>query len=134
MAEDPTTRSGTGGGVDHEADGQPERETGRRPSTSREATAEPVPLSQHVGRIVLVVIAVLFVVFAVVNSQRVTFDWVFGQTEVVEQGGEYVSGGIPLIVLLIGSFVLGGIVGAGLLWRQRRVRRARRGSEDRPDG
>lgn len=130
MAEDPTTSPGTGGGRGDEAEARPDREAGRPPGAEPGATAEPVPLSQQVGRVVLIAIAVLFIIFAVFNSQPVSFDWVFGESQVVEQGGEYVGGGVPLIVLLIGSFVLGGIVGAGLLWRQRKVRRARRRSED----
>lgn len=90
-------------------------------------TRKPLPVSQIVGRVVLGSIAVLFVVFAVVNRQPVDFSWVFGATEVTEEGGEYVSGGVPLIILLIGSFVLGSIVSAGLLWRRGRVRRKRQG-------
>lgn len=90
------------------------------------------PVTQQIGRAVVVVAMVLFGVFAAVNVQRVDFDWVFGETEVVQQGGEYVAGGVPLIVLLVASFVLGGIVGAGLVWRRQRRRRSVRPDERAP--
>lgn len=122
MPDEPT-RSPTG-----DDRGRSGEEPDRSPQGAGRAGAaveRPLPLSQLVGRVVLGLIAVLFVIFAVFNRQPVDFDWVFGQTEVVEQGGEYVGGGVPLIVLLIGSFVLGAIVGAGLLWRRRRHARRR---------
>ena len=86
---------------------------------------EPLPFSQVVGRVVLGIIALLFLIFALFNRQPVDFNWIFGETQVVIQGGERVGGGVPLIVLLIGSFVLGGLVGAGALWRRERKRKAR---------
>lgn len=103
-----------------------------RPSEDRGPT--PTPVTQQIGRVVVVAAMVLFGVFAAVNVQRVDYNWVFGETEVVQQGGEYVSGGVPLIVLLVAAFVLGGIVGAGLVWRQQRRRRsARSGQRARAD-
>lgn len=96
-----------------------------RDADDRVAFRPPMPVSQIVGRLVIGLIAVLFIVFAVFNRQPVDFSWVFGETQVVEEGGEYLSGGVPLIILLIGSFVLGNIVSAGLLWRRRRVRQGR---------
>lgn len=129
MAEDPTTGSTSGPDVDR-PDG--DRATERGPDAGRPTDRGPLPFSQLVGRIVLGAIAVLFVIFAVFNRQPVDFSWVFGETQVVKEGGEYVSGGVPLIVLLITSFVLGGLLSAGLLWRRRRVRRSRR--DGGPDG
>lgn len=85
-----------------------------------------LPVSQVVGRLVIGLLAVLFVVFALFNRQPVDFSWVFGETQVVQEGGEYVRGGVPLIILMIGSFVLGSIVTAGIMWRRRRVRDTRR--------
>lgn len=123
MAEDPTTGSRSGADAER-PDG--ERTAGRRADAGPAADRGPLPFSQLVGRIVLGAIAVLFVIFAVFNRQPVDFSWVFGETQVIKEGGEYVSGGVPLIVLLITSFVLGGVVSAGLLWRRRRVRRSRR--------
>ncbi len=81
------------------------------------------PVTQQIGRVIVALAAVLFLVFAFVNSQRVTFDWIFGESVAVTtpQG---VSGGIPLIVLLLGAFLLGALVGAGLLWRTHRTRQA----------
>jgi uncharacterized integral membrane protein len=111
-------KSGPGDG---DADGPDE--PGHRTADDRAAS---LPMAQVVGRVVLGMIAVLFVVFAVFNRQPVDFSWVFGETQVVEEGGEYVGGGVPLIVLMIGSFVLGSIVSTGVLWRRRRSRRIRR--------
>jgi uncharacterized integral membrane protein len=107
---------------DSAADGRDETQTtdGRTPARAS------LPVSQVVGRIVIGLIAVLFVVFALFNLQPVDFNWVFGETQVVQEGGEYVRGGVPLIILMIGSFVLGGIVTAGILWRRRRRRETRR--------
>ncbi|HEX2029019.1 MAG TPA: LapA family protein [Nitriliruptorales bacterium] len=81
-----------------------------------------VPFTQQVGRIALVVVAVLFVAFTSINVQPVDFHWIFGGTEVVRQGGEYVRGGVPLIVLLLGSFAVGALLGAGLVWWRHRRR------------
>ncbi|MFP5310723.1 MAG: lipopolysaccharide assembly LapA domain-containing protein [Actinomycetes bacterium] len=85
------------------------------------------PLTQQVGRVVVAVIAVLFGVFAVFNSQSVSFDWIFGET-IAEYSttGEHLAGGVPLIVLLVASFALGAVVGWFATWRRGR-RRTRRG-------
>ncbi|MBW3561957.1 MAG: hypothetical protein KY437_05620 [Actinobacteria bacterium] len=99
------------------------REEGTR--TDHPVPDEPLPFSQVVGRVALGIIALLFLIFAFFNLQPVDFNWIFGETEVVTQGGERVRGGVPLIVLLIGSFVLGGLVGAGAFWRRERKRKAR---------
>lgn len=120
-------------GPDADADRQTSGDGGDRDRTTREEGArtdhpvpdEPLPFSQVVGRVVLGIIALLFLIFAMYNRQPVDFNWIFGQTEVVTQGGERVGGGVPLIVLLIGSFLLGGLVGAGAFWRRERKRKAR---------
>ncbi len=98
------------------------------PAASPEAPTEPAveartPLTQQIGRVIVALAAVLFLVFAFANSQAVTFDWIFGESVAITtpQG---VSGGIPLIVLLLGAFLLGALVGAGLLWRTQRTRQA----------
>lgn len=85
-------------------------------------TATETPLTQQIGRIALAVVAVLFGIFAVANAQYVEFSWIFGQTEVVERGGERLRGGVPLIVLLVTSFGLGALVGGFAAWRSRRRR------------
>jgi uncharacterized integral membrane protein len=88
---------------------------------------ESVPFTQILGRITLVVLAVLFGVFAVANSQPVAFSWVFGATEVrPDPTGDGDLGGVPLIILLIGSFVIGAAVGMLLEWQLLRGRRRRR--------
>jgi uncharacterized integral membrane protein len=89
------------------------------------------PLTQQLGRAVVLLAAVLFGVFAVFNAQHVDFSWVFGETAVVEAGGERVSGGVRLIILLLVSFALGALVtwAVGGL----RARRARRDRRDAPD-
>lgn len=83
----------------------------------------PVPFTQQVGRVALVVLAVLFVVFALANAQPVDFSWLFGESEVLRDSrGRPVSGGVPLIVLLIASFVLGALVTALAIFQVRRAR------------
>ena len=80
---------------------------------------ERTPFTQQLGRVLVAVILVLFGIFAVANAQPVAFDWVFGQTD-VEQVGEQVSGGVPLILLLLASFVLGALAGWFATWRSGR--------------
>jgi uncharacterized integral membrane protein len=65
----------------------------------------------------------LFTAFALANRQRVDFSWLFGDTQVQEVGGDPVGGGVPLIVLLLVAFVLGGVVGAVLVSLRGRARR-----------
>ncbi len=79
------------------------------------------PITQQVGRVAMTVAAAVFALFAVFNAQYVDFSWVFGSTEVVSAGGERVSGGVPLIILLIGAFILGAIVGLGMAALRRRA-------------
>lgn len=85
----------------------------QRPGTPDEtdSAASSTPLTQQVGRAVLLLIAVLFLAFSLVNRQPVAVDWVVTQTAT------------PLILLLVGAFVLGLLVGAGLFWRRVRHRR-----------
>jgi uncharacterized integral membrane protein len=78
------------------------------------------PMTQQVGRVAMVALAVLFGVFAVFNSQPVDFSWVFGETEVIKQGDRVLRGGVPLIILLLVSFALGLVVGRLSTWRRRR--------------
>lgn len=86
-----------------------------------------MPLTQQLGRIVVVVLAILFGVFAVANAQYVDFSWVFGGTTVVEAAdGDRLRGGIPLIVLLVASFVLGALVSGLAVWQLNRARAHRR--------
>lgn len=82
-------------------------------STSAASVRPPVPVTQQIGRVVVFLLAVLFGVFAVANSQSVDFSWIFGGTEVqTAPDGSRVGGGVPLIVLMLGS----ALVGAGLTW------------------
>lgn len=99
-------------------------ETPARDSTSAQDVESTVPFTQKLGRVAVVVIAALFLIFAIGNAQFVDFSWIFGGTEVVEQAGERVSGGVPLIVLLLVAFVAGAAVG-GITLRQRRRHRQR---------
>ena len=88
---------------------------------------EPTPLTQQLGRVFIVILAVLFGIFAVANSQPVDFSWVFGETEVrPDPTGEGTTGGVPLIVLLLITFAIGALVGAYVGWQVLRARRARR--------
>jgi uncharacterized integral membrane protein len=92
-------------------------------SAAADADHEGVPLTQQIGRVAVVVVAVVFVVFALANAQHVDFSWVLGETEVVQQGGERVSGGVPLIVLLLLAFAAGALVAGLLAWQRGRHRR-----------
>lgn len=98
------------------------------PNAADEPPAPRVPITQHLGRAVLVALAVLVIVFALANSHRVTFSWVFGRTVAVEVAGEHVSGGVPLIALLLVSFAVGALVGALSEWQflRRQYQRGRR--------
>lgn len=88
----------------------------------------PTPMTQQIGRGVVVLLAVVFGVFAVANSQHVAFSWLFGETHVVTDAmGERVTGGVPLIVLMVASLVIGIAVGAAWV---RLVERARRRRKD----
>jgi uncharacterized integral membrane protein len=90
----------------------------------------PTPLTQYLGRIVLVLVAVAFGVFAVANSHRVDFSWVAGETQVVA-AADGDRGGVPLIVLLLGSFAIGALMGALFEWQFLRKRTRPRGSGGR---
>jgi len=91
---------------------------------------EPTPLTQQVGRVVIVLLAVLFGVFAVDNNQPVDFSWVFGESRVAPDG----TGGVPLIVLLVAAAAIGAALGALIEWQFLRARRARRAGGDRARG
>ena len=98
-----------------------ERELG----TTQPSIQKPsVPFTTLVGRIVIGIIAILFTIFAVLNLQRVDFQYIFGESLVRKEGEEVIGGGVPLIVLLVASFVLGMIVGSLMGWRRRRRGRA----------
>ncbi len=103
---------------------EPPEEASSAPATTPGEVHVPAtkgaPVTQQVGRLVMIVAAVLFGVFAVFNFQYVDFNWVVGGTEVVDQGGERVSGGVPLILLLTAAFGLGLLVGVANGWRTRR--------------
>ncbi len=88
------------------------------------------PLTQQIGRIVVVVLLVLFGVFAVANSQPVDFSWIFGASEVTTTGSGETTGGVPLIVLLLISFTIGAVAGGFLQWQKAKARRARRAERD----
>jgi uncharacterized integral membrane protein len=89
--------------------------------------ARPIPTATLVARGTVVLLAVLFGVFALVNSQPVGFSWLFGETEVERDAtGQVVAGGVPLIVLLLVSFILGAALGGWWTWEATRARRQRR--------
>jgi uncharacterized integral membrane protein len=85
-----------------------------------------VPFTQQLGRVTIVVLAVLFGVFAVANSQRVDFSWVFGETSVQDGPDGQPRGGVPLIVLLLGAFVAGAVIAVLTELYVARARRARK--------
>jgi uncharacterized integral membrane protein len=90
------------------------------------ADQRSVPTSVRVAQGAVLLLAVLFGVFALVNSQPVDFSWVFGETRVERgAGGEVASGGIPLIVLLLVSFILGAVLGGWWVSAATRARHRR---------
>lgn len=101
-------------------DQQRSEPTGREEERGREPATRGTPFTQQLGRIFVAIIAVLFGIFAVANAQFVDFNWIFGETLVVQEGGERVSGGVPLIILLVVSFVLGALAGWFATWRRKR--------------
>jgi uncharacterized integral membrane protein len=91
------------------------------PHDDPDRVPDRTPVTQQVGRVVLVLVAVIFTVFALDNAQHVDFSWVVGSTDVIQQGGERVSGGVRLIVLLLLAFLAGATVGAlSMVTRARR--------------
>lgn len=105
-----------------DSDGATEEDRREAGPEAREDRAGRTPFTQQLGRILVIAIAVLFGIFAVINAQYVEFHWVFGGTEVTERGGERVSGGVPLIILLVVSFVLGALAGWFATWWRGRDR------------
>lgn len=97
------------------------------PASPADAPArEPTPVTQQIGRVVLLLLLVLFGIFAATNAQPVDFSWVFGGTEATEGPAGETEGGVPLIVLLVLSFAIGAVVGAGVTWQSSRARRRAR--------
>lgn len=90
----------------------------------------PTPFTQQLGRITIIVLAALFGVFAVANSQRVDFSWVFGETLVQESATGEVTGGFPLIILLLTAFAVGSLVTLLVERFVTRSRRARRAAKE----
>lgn len=96
----------------------------RRPPAHTPPEPPKTPLSQQIGRVLIGVVIVLFGVFAVANAQPVDFSWVFGESLVqIDETGERVSGGVPLIALLVSAFVLGVVVGLLAAWQRGRSER-----------
>lgn len=90
------------------------------------------PITQQIGRLVLVVLLALFAVFAAVNAQPVDFSWVFGETRVTETA-DGTAGGVPLILLLLASFALGAVIALGGARTARHRRRATRGKDEQDE-
>ncbi|MFO7960646.1 MAG: LapA family protein [Nitriliruptoraceae bacterium] len=109
-------------GSDRDGAEAPETPVEGKPST---------PFTQQLGRITIVVLAVLFVVFALANSQPVDFSWVFGETIARDGAGGEVTGGVPLILLLIGAFIAGSLITFLTELYVGRGRRARRAAKER---
>jgi len=98
--------------------------SGDQPAGSQVPVPPPTPLTQQIGRVVVVLLAVAFGIFAVVNAQYVEFSWLFGETRVMfDDAGQRVSGGVPLIVLLVASLAIGIAVGMLVSWQRSRTRR-----------
>lgn len=82
------------------------------------------PVSQVLGRVILVVLILIFLVFAAANAQHVDFSWVLGETRArFDDTGGHIDGGVRLIFLLTATFFLGILVGALLSWQEYRKKR-----------
>lgn len=114
MVDDRVPRDGSARDEQAEGDEVPQTAAVEDPAESR------TPLTQQIGRAVVAVVVILFLIFAFANSQPVTFNWIFGRSVAVETPDGLV-GGVPLILLLLAAFLFGMVVGAGLLWRSRQV-------------
>ena len=111
---------------DRSGAGEDAGDTGGAPATPTRART---PLTQQIGRVVVLLLIVLFGIFAVTNAQPVDFSWVVGETQVVEGPEDTTEGGVPLIVLLLVSFLVGAVVGGVLMWQTARARRLAREDE-----
>jgi uncharacterized integral membrane protein len=120
------SREGEPAGDDRRPRGTEGRTDTQEPSTTR----PKVPTAVRATQVSVLLVAALFGVFAVANSHRVDFSWLVGETQVRrDAAGQVVSGGVPLIVLLLVSFILGAVLGGA--WVGQVVRRRRRVMEDR---
>lgn len=90
-----------------------------------------MPFTQQLGRVTIVVLAVLFGVFAVANNQRVDFSWIVGETTAEESPTGELTGGVPLILLLLGAFAAGAVIAILTELYVARARRARKAAADR---
>jgi uncharacterized integral membrane protein len=90
--------------------------------------ASRTPVTQIIGRLVVVLLLAVFLVFAAANAQYVSFSWVIGETRATfDETGGHLDGGVRLIFLLIASLVIGLVIGVLLSWQDaRRKRRAAR--------
>jgi uncharacterized integral membrane protein len=119
------SKGGGSKGGGSKARGSKERSGTSDPEDDGLATAPATPLTQQLGRVFVLLLAILFGVFAVFNSQPVDFSWVFGETQVrPDPTGDGEVGGVPLIVLLVAAFVVGALIGAFTAWQLRRRRRS----------
>lgn len=71
-------------------------------------TERKIRLAQTIRIVVVVVIAVVLVAWASANTQDVEVDWLFDTTT------------NSLVVVIIGSAVLGFLIGLFVAWRRRR--------------
>ncbi|SRR6056297_3667886 len=129
-ASEATSGSAPEDAVRSDREGASEGDAAEAPTPAVEV--EPsTPFTQQLGRITIVVLAVLFVVFAIANSQPVDFSWVFGETIARDGAGGEVVGGVPLILLLVGAFIAGALITFLTELYVGRGRRARQAAKER---
>jgi uncharacterized integral membrane protein len=106
-------------------------EEARRPGERAEGPGEPARKPRiGAGQVAVLLLALVFGIFALVNSHPVRFSWLFGETQVTRDASGEVSGGVPLIVLLLVSFILGAGLGGWWTWHAGRTRRLAAGSDE----
>lgn len=90
------------------------------PGAGQRAKQAASTAAQRTAQFALVAVGVIMAVFAFANLQPVSFSWLVGETEVALDASGDVTGGVPLIVLLLSAFVLGVVVGRLMGWRANR--------------
>lgn len=115
MATDETTQDTSA----PTGDGAPSTSAAPSSGDRVEVVTAGASFGQRLARVLWLVIVLVFAAFAAFNAQSVDFSWIVGETTVDRVDGQ-LTGGVPLIVLMVGSFALGALVAWMASWRSRR--------------